>query len=88
MKWASTRAWRKVRAAVLIRDQWRCQYCGAPATEVDHVVSRMLGGTDHPLNLKACCALCNKLKGAGFLEGNVAGDAPVPNLPPFKQIIR
>jgi 5-methylcytosine-specific restriction endonuclease McrA len=34
----STRQWRKLRARVLMRDGQRCQLCGAPAADVDHIV--------------------------------------------------
>ena len=64
--WAgSTRAkqrplgWAKIRARVLRRDNNTCQYCGAPATEVDHVVPVSRGGSHHTSNLAASCSGCN-----------------------------
>jgi 5-methylcytosine-specific restriction protein A len=30
--------------------------CGAPATDVDHVISRAAGGSDDPANLQSLCA--------------------------------
>ncbi len=51
----STRAWRTVREAVLARDGHRCVVCGAPATEVDHLVTVSAGGGDEPANLRAVC---------------------------------
>ena len=51
----STRAWRTVREAVLARDGHRCVVCGAPATEVDHLVAVSAGGGDGPANLRAVC---------------------------------
>lgn len=59
----STRAWRKVRAAVLKRDCSLCAYCGGPATIVDHVQPVNRGGTDDESNLVAACATCNGSKG-------------------------
>jgi 5-methylcytosine-specific restriction protein A len=56
----STRRWRRVRARVLARDRYRCQLCGAPATEVDHVVRVADGGSDHPGNLRAICGRCQR----------------------------
>ena len=56
----STRAWRKVRARVLARDRYRCQLCGAPASEVDHIVRVADGGGDHLSNLRAICLRCNR----------------------------
>lgn len=59
----STREWRKIRAAVLKRDHFRCFYCGDPATTVDHLVPVIRGGTDDESNLVAACAGCNGTKG-------------------------
>jgi 5-methylcytosine-specific restriction endonuclease McrA len=39
----------------MTRDRWTCQECGAPATQVDHVVPVIDGGTDDPANLRALC---------------------------------
>jgi 5-methylcytosine-specific restriction enzyme A len=64
-RWGSTRAWRKVRAAVLERDGWRCYWCGGRATEVDHLRARARGGGDEPGNLVASCMPCNRSRGAG-----------------------
>ena len=55
----STRSWRRVRAQVLERDSWRCQLCGRPAVEVDHVVPHAAGGTDQPSNLRSLCHVCH-----------------------------
>lgn len=59
----STRAWRKVRDEVLKRDRYRCHYCPAPATTVDHLRPVSRGGTDHKSNLVAACSDCNGSKG-------------------------
>lgn len=56
----STRAWRKVRAAVLVRDRYLCRWCGGPATTADHYpVPRKFGGPDELWNLVAACLPCN-----------------------------
>lgn len=67
--WAnSTRAkarpigWAKIRAHVLRRDGNVCHYCGAPATEVDHVVPVSRGGSHKLHNLVAACHDCNANK--------------------------
>jgi 5-methylcytosine-specific restriction endonuclease McrA len=52
-------AWRKVRAQILARDRYRCAYCGGPAGSVDHVLSKVDGGSDDPSNLVASCKSCN-----------------------------
>lgn len=63
----STRRWRRVRAAVLQRDQGRCQVqgqgCTGAATTVDHIVPRSLGGGDALDNLRASCQWCNASRG-------------------------
>lgn len=62
-------AWRATRLAVLVRDEYTCQYCGRflyglDAT-VDHVIERQDGGSDYDMtNLKAACRTCNSRKGA------------------------
>jgi 5-methylcytosine-specific restriction enzyme A len=66
----STRAWRKLRAAVLERDAWRCQrpvpggVCGAPANTAGHITARIHGGTDTLSNIRAECAAHNYADGA------------------------
>lgn len=56
------RAWQKLRLEVL-KAMPVCP-CGVPATEVDHVVPRRQGGTDHPSNLGARCRSCHSRKTA------------------------
>ena len=51
------------RRAVFARDQHRCQYCDAPAENLDHVVPRSLGGAHTWDNVVACCRRCNVRKG-------------------------
>lgn len=60
----STRRWRKTRALILERDGYRCRYCAARATAVDHVTPVAKGGTDVSVNLVATCAAGNARKGA------------------------
>jgi 5-methylcytosine-specific restriction endonuclease McrA len=55
----STRNWRRVRAQVLHRDEHECVLCGAPGSEVDHVVQLVEGGSDHPANLRTLCHDCH-----------------------------
>ena len=51
--------------AVLARDSWTCQYCGArkPSLTVDHIVPRSRGGKSVWENIVASCAPCNRRKG-------------------------
>lgn len=52
--------WRtKIRPAILKRDDYTCQLCGAPANAVDHIVPYLGGGTDDLSNLRALCTSCN-----------------------------
>lgn len=50
------------RKAVFARDEWTCQYCGAPAENVDHVVPRSKGGMHVWENVVAACRRCNTRK--------------------------
>lgn len=62
-------AFQATRIAVAERDNWTCQEptCGTRLTEaileIDHIVPRARGGTDHPSNLRALCRPCNRRKG-------------------------
>jgi 5-methylcytosine-specific restriction endonuclease McrA len=53
------------RKAVLARDAYTCQYCGAQASglTVDHVIPRSRGGQSVWENIVASCAPCNRKKG-------------------------
>lgn len=48
--------------AIFARDGHECQYCGAPAENVDHVVPRSRGGTHTWENVVASCKPCNARK--------------------------
>jgi 5-methylcytosine-specific restriction endonuclease McrA len=50
------------RRAVFARDGHRCQYCGAAAENIDHVVPRSRGGTHTWENVVASCRSCNARK--------------------------
>ena len=47
------------RRAVFARDDWRCQYCGATAENLDHVIPKSRGGTHTWDNVVAACRRCN-----------------------------
>ena len=59
----SSSRWRKRRALILKMHDYCCVYCGDEANSVDHVIPLAKGGTDHPLNLVACCSRCNSAFG-------------------------
>ncbi|HET6793561.1 MAG TPA: HNH endonuclease [Acidimicrobiales bacterium] len=50
------------RRAVFARDGHRCQYCGAAAENIDHVVPRSRGGAHAWDNVVASCRPCNSRK--------------------------
>ena len=50
------------RRGVFIRDDHTCQYCGAPAENVDHVLPRSRGGGHEWENVVAACRRCNSRK--------------------------
>ena len=55
------------RSRILMRDRFRCQYCGARGNgfelTIDHIVPRSRGGRTSPDNLCAACFACNQRKG-------------------------
>ena len=58
--------WKKIRKRILGRDGGVCQIkapgCTVLATEIDHIIARWKGGSDHPSNLQAACRPCNSSK--------------------------
>ncbi|MGI8493563.1 MAG: HNH endonuclease [Acidimicrobiales bacterium] len=56
------------RRAVFARDGHRCQYCGASAENIDHVVPRSKGGLHTWDNVVAACRPCNTRKRDRLLE--------------------
>lgn len=56
------------RKAVFARDSHTCQYCGAAAENIDHVVPRSKGGTHTWDNVVAACRPCNMRKEDRFLH--------------------
>ena len=52
----------KLRSFIFNRSNGKCVYCGAKATEIDHIVARANGGTNSVYNLAASCRACNQMK--------------------------
>jgi 5-methylcytosine-specific restriction endonuclease McrA len=50
------------RRAVLVRDNFECQYCGSRAENVDHVIPKSRGGGHTWDNVVAACRPCNARK--------------------------
>ena len=54
---------------LFLRDEFRCQYCGARAElTFDHVVPRAAGGVTSWRNVVAACSPCNLRKGSKALH--------------------
>jgi 5-methylcytosine-specific restriction endonuclease McrA len=51
------------RRAVFGRDHHTCQYCGAEAENLDHILPRSRGGAHTWENVVAACRRCNARKG-------------------------
>jgi 5-methylcytosine-specific restriction endonuclease McrA len=56
------------RRAVFARDGWACQYCGAAAENLDHVVPKSKGGAHAWDNVVAACRRCNSKKENRLIE--------------------
>ena len=56
------------RYEILRRDAFECQYCGAPATTLDHVFPISKGGKWTWDNMVAACWPCNNKKGSKLLS--------------------
>lgn len=60
---ANNTEWRRVRAEVLRRDNFRCAECGITVRNVEadvhHLLPRAAGGTDEPSNLITLCDGCH-----------------------------
>jgi 5-methylcytosine-specific restriction endonuclease McrA len=71
------------RRAVFARDGHRCQYCGATAENIDHVVPRSRGGTHTWENVVAACRPCNMRKEDHLLSETTLtlGRQPAPPRP-------
>ncbi|MDE3109971.1 MAG: HNH endonuclease [Acidobacteriota bacterium] len=72
LHWLAKPVTRKQGMRILLRDQFRCRYCGldgkarfenALVMGVDFVVARHRKGKNDPSNLVACCRPCNVIKG-------------------------
>ena len=85
MTWANGRpnygsAWVRLRYQVLA-DEPTCRACGqAPATEVDHIKPKSIGGTDDRSNLQALCSPCHRSKTGRDAHPNVRPREPHPGL--------
>lgn len=56
------------RRAVFVRDEFKCQYCGRAAENVDHIIPRSRGGGHTWDNVVAACRPCNSRKEDRMLD--------------------
>ena len=55
-----TQVWRKLAAAVIVRDQGICHHCGKPGADTaHHLVEKRQGGADDFANLRAVHRGCH-----------------------------
>ena len=71
------------RRAVFIRDGHLCQYCGAAAESIDHVVPRSRGGKHEWDNVVAACRRCNSQKRDRLLHDTAMRLRRQPSAPHF-----
>jgi 5-methylcytosine-specific restriction endonuclease McrA len=69
------------RRAVFARDGHRCQYCGAHADSIDHVIPKSRGGQHCWDNVVAACRPCNTRKRDRYLEETNMRLAARPSAP-------
>jgi 5-methylcytosine-specific restriction endonuclease McrA len=69
------------RRAVFARDGHRCQYCGASAENIDHVIPKSKGGRHAWDNVVAACRPCNTRKRDRLLEDSGMFLRRMPTVP-------
>mgnify|MGYP001597598540 FL=1 len=69
------------RRGIFARDGHRCQYCGANAESIDHVVPRSKGGEHAWENVVAACRPCNVRKGDRLLHATSMELRHAPRVP-------
>lgn len=56
-----------IRQFVILRDGYKCRYCGKPLTKksvtIDHIIPKSKGGPTVESNLVVACQRCNRQKG-------------------------
>ena len=64
---------KKLRDEVYLKYDKHCAYCGKEITiekmQIDHIISKRLGGTNNLENLNPSCRRCNYYKAGNTLEG-------------------
>ena len=70
------------RKGVFVRDGHRCQYCGARADSIDHIIPRSRGGEHIWENVVAACRRCNAEKRDEMLHQTALRLGRAPVAPP------
>jgi 5-methylcytosine-specific restriction endonuclease McrA len=73
------------RRAIFARDGHRCQYCGAQAENIDHIIPRSKGGMHCWENVVAACRRCNARKRDHMLEDSGMKLRRPPTVPRGRQ---
>lgn len=55
---------KKFRESIYQAWDYKCGYCSADATSLDHIVPRFKSGSSNRHNLLPCCRRCNATKGS------------------------
>ena len=80
------------KAAVFLRDNFTCQYCGETKGSndltIDHVTPKVRGGLTVWTNVVACCKRCNNAKGDKSLKDSGMKLSRAPKEPRFLPYLR
>ena len=81
------------KAAVFLRDNYTCQYCGLQTKEltIDHVLPKVKGGQTVWTNVVACCKRCNNKKGdrsVKEMDFTLARQPKEPRFLPYLRMVR
>lgn len=73
LRWRKTDGFRRWRHKQFLKQGGTCYYCDNPIfggvrENVDHVIPKVAGGSNHPSNLVLACARCNKEKHTTYLS--------------------
>jgi 5-methylcytosine-specific restriction endonuclease McrA len=75
------KCYKQLRQQVLLRDAWRCQFCGSMSNlEVHHKQFRSQSGADSEENLITLCAGCHSLVHRGT-RNTARSSAPAKSHP-------
>jgi len=80
------------RKNILVRDEYRCQYCAQNVREanltIDHVLPKSKGGRSTWDNVVAACKPCNQKKRDYLVENSPVSLIRSPKKPSYRSIIK